>query len=137
MTSSRSCAAHYRRLEPEEALEAQRRGAWIVDTRSPDEQREQGGLVPGAAHYPLSVVLWRLDPAVDSSNEKPGLDRQRDRDLPARLLVDPRRVWLRKIGFEHATDIVGGFEAWAAAGLPVEPIPGGQSGDAREIRPGT
>jgi rhodanese-related sulfurtransferase len=28
---------------------------------------------------------------------------------------------LRELGFDRATDIVGGFEAWAAAGLPVTP----------------
>ena len=28
---------------------------------------------------------------------------------------------LRDLGFDRATDVVGGFEAWAAAGLPVEP----------------
>jgi len=30
---------------------------------------------------------------------------------------------LRELGFEHATDVVGGVEAWLEAGLPVEPVP--------------
>ncbi len=29
---------------------------------------------------------------------------------------------LRQLGFRHATDVVGGFEAWASAGLPVQPL---------------
>jgi len=28
---------------------------------------------------------------------------------------------LRRLGFERATDLAGGFQAWRAAGLPVEP----------------
>ncbi len=114
----------YRRLEPAEALEAQRGGAWIVDTRSPDEQRQQGWLVPGAVHIPLSVVLWRLDPDVETPNEKPPLDTQ--------LIVICRQgyssslaaSWLRAIGFDRATDVVRGVEGWHAAGLPLDPYPG-------------
>ena len=49
------------RLTPREAQAAVEDGALLVDTRSPDEQREQGGVIPGALHHPLSVVLWRLD----------------------------------------------------------------------------
>jgi rhodanese-related sulfurtransferase len=30
-------------------------------------------------------------------------------------------VSLRELGFERATDLVGGFQEWRAAGLPVEP----------------
>jgi rhodanese-related sulfurtransferase len=28
---------------------------------------------------------------------------------------------LRDLGFERATDLVGGFQAWRGAGLPVDP----------------
>ena len=31
-------------------------------------------------------------------------------------------VTLRQLGFHRATDVVGGFEAWAAAGLPVKAL---------------
>jgi rhodanese-related sulfurtransferase len=49
------------RLTAEEAFTAWQDGALLVDTRSPDEQREQGCAIPGAVRHPLSVVLWRLD----------------------------------------------------------------------------
>ena len=49
------------RLTPEQACAAWQEGALLVDTRSADEQREQGGVIPGALRHPLSVVLWRLD----------------------------------------------------------------------------
>jgi rhodanese-related sulfurtransferase len=101
------------RLTPEQAFAARQQGALLVDTRSLDEQREQGGTIPGALHYPLSVVLWRLD------------------ELPreTRVILICRHgyssslaaAWLQDLGFDEATDVDGGFEAWQAAGLPVEP----------------
>jgi rhodanese-related sulfurtransferase len=107
------------RLTPREALAAARDGAVLVDVRSRDEQERQGALLPGAVHHPLSVVLWRLDPDVPTHNPKLPLD--------ARLIVVCREGYssslaaqqLRELGFEHATDLVGGVEAWVAAGLPV------------------
>jgi rhodanese-related sulfurtransferase len=50
-----------------------RDGAVLVDIRSQDE-RERQGIVPGAVHYPLSVVLWPLDPAQETGNPKLPLD---------------------------------------------------------------
>jgi rhodanese-related sulfurtransferase len=29
---------------------------------------------------------------------------------------------LQRLGFTRATDMVGGFEAWAEAGLPTQPL---------------
>ena len=49
------------RVTPREAQAAVEDGALLVDTRSADEQREQGVLIPGALLHPLSVVLWRLE----------------------------------------------------------------------------
>jgi len=102
------------RLTPEQAEAARRHGALLVDTRSIDEQREQGGTIPGALHHPLSVVLWRLD----------GLSRD------TRVILICRHGYssslaaarLQELGFGEATDVDGGFEAWQAAGLPVEPF---------------
>jgi rhodanese-related sulfurtransferase len=68
------------------------------------------------------VLEWRLDP--DSpwrAAEAPGLDDEvilvcnhgYSSSLAAATLAD--------LGFTRVGDVVGGFEAWAAAGLPVEP----------------
>jgi len=102
------------RLTPEAARAAWKDGALLVDTRSADEQREQGGVIPGALHHPLSVVLWRLD------------------ELPrdTRVILICRHGYssslaaarLQELGFRRATDVDGGFEAWQAAGLPMEPV---------------
>ena len=56
------------RLTPEQACAAWQAGAHLVDTRS-DEQRGQGGVVPGALHHPLSPwcsgssTSWPATPA--------------------------------------------------------------------------
>jgi rhodanese-related sulfurtransferase len=102
------------RLSPEEAFAAQQDGSVLVDVRSGDEQREQGVLVPGAAHYPLSVTLWQLE----------SLPRERRIVLLCRhgYSSSLAAAQLAELGFDRPGDVVGGVEAWAAAGLPVEPI---------------
>lgn len=108
------------RLDPLAAQAAVEHGAVVVDTRCA-EQRRQTGVIPGSIHVPLSVLYWRLDPS--SGHED-------------RRLADPERqivlvcahgyssslaaATLQDLGFTRATDIDGGFEAWQAAGLPIE-----------------
>jgi len=110
------------RLEPADAHRAVLDdGAILIDTRCADLRRETG-MVPGSIHVPLSVLYWRLDPA--SGHDDPRLS-----DPAARIVLlcahgyssSVAAATLRDLGFDRATDIVGGFEAWAAAGLPVEP----------------
>jgi rhodanese-related sulfurtransferase len=106
------------RLSPVEAWAEMRAGAILVDTRSPD-QRQAQGYVPGSVHHPLSTLLWRLDPDCPTSNEKIPLD--------ARVILICREGYssvlaaaqLQEIGFEDATDVIGGVEDWKKAGLPV------------------
>jgi len=112
-----------RRYEPAEAHAAQLGGALLVDTRSADE-RARDGVVPGALHVPSTVLEWRLDPASPWHNAHVGgLDREvivlcahgYSSSLAAATLVE--------LGFARAGDVVGGFEAWRAARLPVAPAP--------------
>jgi rhodanese-related sulfurtransferase len=106
------------RVTAVEAYGEMRAGAVLVDTRSPDQQRAQG-FVPGAVHHPLPLLAWRLDPDVPTSNEKLALD--------ARILLICREGYssvfaaeqLKEIGFTNATDVIGGVDAWKAAGLPI------------------
>jgi rhodanese-related sulfurtransferase len=111
------------RLTPAEALAAAAEGAVIVDVRSPDEQAEQGALIPGALHYPLSVVLWRLDPDAPAYGPRPPLETQVILACRHGYSSSLAAAQLREIGFARATDVIGGVEAWVAAGLPVDPIP--------------
>jgi rhodanese-related sulfurtransferase len=90
-----------------------------VDIRS-DSQRARDGEVPGAAFVPRNVLEWRCDPA--SPHRDPDLAR---RDRTVIVICDEgyqsslAAANLRRFGLD-ATDVVGGFQAWRAAGLPVE-----------------
>ena len=112
--------ARLQRLTAAEAYAAQQQGAVLIDTRCA-ELRRQDGSVPAAIQIPLSVLFWRLDSA--SGHDDPELSRARDRQLI--LMCDHgyssslAAATLHDLGFENATDVDGGFQAWAAAGLPV------------------
>ncbi|MDX6452408.1 MAG: hypothetical protein QOH16_2457 [Gaiellaceae bacterium] len=116
----REARALIERLEPAEAWAATDQGALIVDTRVD----RSAGVVPGSLHVPLSVLQWRVDP--DSAWRNPhvgGLDtwlilicdHGESSSLAAASLLE--------IGFTRVGDVVGGFEAWLAAGLPVSAAP--------------
>jgi len=113
---------HLDRVDPAQAREAvEREGAVLVDIRS-DNQRAQDGLIPGAVHHPRNVLEWRLDP--DSEQPDPELSADLDRRV---ILVcnegyasSLAAAVAQELGYENATDLVGGFQAWRAAGLPVE-----------------
>ena len=112
--------ARLRRLTPAQAALAMRDGATLVDTRDGDV-RSREGTIPGAVHAPLSVLEWRVDP--DSGYQNPVLAGKEDR-----LILICREgyssslaaVRLHELGFVNTTDVIGGFAAWEAAGLPVE-----------------
>jgi rhodanese-related sulfurtransferase len=111
--------ASLRRLTPEQAHAAMRTGAVLVDVRS-DGQRETDGVIPGARIVPRNVLEWRLDPACP--NRDPVLGR---RDARIVLICDEgyqsslAAATVRSFGVSAATDVIGGFRAWRAAGLPV------------------
>jgi rhodanese-related sulfurtransferase len=107
------------RLSPREALAAAGRGGAIVDIRS-EVQRAERGLVPGARFVPRNVLEWRADPACE--HHDPHLVAVRG---PLVLMCAQgyqsslAAAILRDIGVASATDMIGGFEAWEAEGLPV------------------
>lgn len=109
------------RLEPTAALRAQQDGASLIDTRCGDDRRASG-VIPGSVHIPLSVLFWRLDPT--SGHHNPSVAD------PARQIVllctdghssSLAAATLVGLGFARATGVIGGFNAWVAAGLPVQP----------------
>ena len=113
------------RLEPAEAFAAQKAGALLIDTRSPDE-RQRHGVIPGALHIPLSVLEWRLDPDNDPAHRSPhapGLDAHVVVVCAHGYSSSLAAATLQTLGFSRATDLVGGFEAWKEQGLPVAPAP--------------
>lgn len=111
------------RPSPAEALDAQARGALLVDIRGDDQRRD--GLVPGAIVMSRNSLEWRCDPA--SQWRHPAITR---RDLHIILICQQgyqsslAAATLHQLGLIHATDLDGGFTAWAAAGLPLAAPPG-------------
>jgi rhodanese-related sulfurtransferase len=107
------------RPSPAEALRAQAGGALLIDIRG-DDQRRDDGLIPGAIALPRNSLEWRCDPA--SEWRHPAIT---GRDLRIILICDQgyqsslAAATLQQLGLIHATDLDGGFTAWAAAGLPV------------------
>jgi len=116
-----TCRARIDRLDPAATQAAAERGALVIDTRCA-EQRQKTGVIPGSVHVPLSVLYWRLDPA--SGYEDPrlaDLDRQLILVCADGYSSSVAAATLRDLGFSRAGDLDGGFSAWQAAGLPVEP----------------
>ncbi|MEU7010485.1 rhodanese-like domain-containing protein [Streptomyces sp. NPDC046332] len=110
------------RIEPRAAHEAYESGdALLVDTRYA-ALRERDGVIPGALIVERNELEWRLDPL--GSHRAP---EAVSHDL--RVLVFCNEGYasslaaasLRQLGLHRATDVIGGFQAWKAAGLPVVP----------------
>jgi rhodanese-related sulfurtransferase len=115
--------ARLRRLEPEAAAEAVAHGALLVDTRY-EAQRRAGGEIPGAIRIERNNLEWRLDPASDNRiPEATDHSRQVIVICQQGYSSSLAAVSLQDIGLSDATDVIGGFEAWVAAGLPVVQAP--------------
>ena len=107
------------RLSPEEAYDAQRAGAVLVDTR-PRENREAEGLLPGAVVVERTVLEWRLDPAGEARLPWAAYDLHVVVVCNEGYSSSLAAATLQQLGIHRATDLVGGFRAWRDAGLPVE-----------------
>ena len=110
------------RVQPGAAASRLAAGALLVDTR-PVEQRERDGEVPGAVVVDRNVLEWRLDPASPHRiPEVTGYDLEVivlcNQGYSSSLVADT----LRTLGLHRAVDVIGGFEAWAALGLPVTEV---------------
>ena len=109
------------RVGPREAHEALRDGALLVDIRA-EHQRAADGVVPDAIWLARNALEWRCDPSSDAHDERVGgLQRHVivmcDEGYQSSLAA----ATLQQLGFARATDLDGGFQAWRAAGLPVQP----------------
>ncbi|WP_435809401.1 rhodanese-like domain-containing protein [Streptomyces seoulensis] len=112
----------YRRIEPRAAHEAAGDGeALLVDIRYA-ALRDRDGLIPGALVIERNELEWRLDP--QGSHRVP---EATGHDLRVVIICNEgyasslAAASLHQLGLRRATDLVGGFQAWRAAGLPVEP----------------
>ncbi|KUJ68580.1 sulfurtransferase [Streptomyces albus subsp. albus] len=107
------------RVDPAEAAELKAQGGLLVDIRYA-ALRERDGLIPGALIVERNELEWRLDPLCDHR-----LPEATGHHLPVVVVCNEgyasslAAVSLRQLGLRRATDLVGGFQAWRAAGLPV------------------
>ncbi|HZE14832.1 MAG TPA: rhodanese-like domain-containing protein [Mycobacterium sp.] len=105
------------RLNAEQVPEALRRGAVLVDIR-PAAQRAGEGEVPAALVIERNVLEWRCDPTSDAR-----LPQAVDDDVQWVILCSEgytsslAAAALVDLGLHRATDIVGGYQALAAAGV--------------------
>ncbi|WP_308016465.1 rhodanese-like domain-containing protein [Jidongwangia harbinensis] len=106
------------RLDPHDAHRAADRGAVLIDIR-PAAQRAAHGAIPDALVIERNVLEWRLDPRSDAR-----LGFATRYDLQVIVFCQEgytsslAAASLHDLGLTRATDVVGGFAAWAAAGLP-------------------
>jgi rhodanese-related sulfurtransferase len=116
------------RVTPREAVDRIAAGALLVDTR-PAAQRAQEGEVPGALVVERNVLEWRFDPGSDAR-----LPQARGFDLEIIVLCSEgyssslAADSLRSLGLWRSADVIGGFRAWAAAGLPTTGTPAAARG---------
>ncbi len=120
--------AGYRRIAPGEAYDAAEAGtALLVDIRYA-ALRDADGLIPGALVIERNELEWRLDP--QGSHRLP---EATDHDVRVVVVCNEGYASslaaesLHRLGLHRATDLIGGFQAWRAAGLPVAASsPGGR-----------
>ena len=103
------------------AEELEQRDALFVDLREPSEREEQGA-IPGAVHAPRGMLEFWADPT--SSYHRAEFDPNRRVILHcagggrSALAADT----LQQMGYTNVAHLEGGFNAWKAAGQPVEDV---------------
>ena len=114
--------ARLRRLSPDEVYAAVTlTDAILVDIR-PESQRAIEGNIAGALVVERNVLEWRFDPASSAR-----LPVATDHDLEVIVFCSEgytsslAAAALQDLGLYRATDMVGGFHAWRATGLPIVP----------------
>ncbi|MER7989281.1 rhodanese-like domain-containing protein [Streptomyces noursei] len=108
------------RVDPARAVALQEAGGLLVDIRYA-RLRERDGTIPGALVVERNELEWRLDPT--GEHRAPEATHH---DLPIVVVCNEgyasslAAVSLHALGLHRATDLIGGFQAWREAGLPVQ-----------------
>jgi len=109
------------RLTPGQAFREVAEGGVLIDIR-PAAQRAVQGEIPGSTIVERNHLEWRLDPCSDARLPwVTGYDHRiivfcvdgYTSRLAAAALLD--------LGLHRATDVIGGYRAWVAEGLPSAP----------------
>jgi rhodanese-related sulfurtransferase len=109
------------RVEPSASL-LDDENTLIVDIR-PAHNRAEEGEIPGSVAIERIVLEWRLDPSGDHRID--GFDKDTQVVVVCNESYSSSLAArdLQALGLHRATDLVGGFRAWRAAGLPTRTGP--------------
>jgi len=111
--------AQLERVAPEDLGDEQQRGALVIDIR-PEDQRRRDGPLPGALVIDRNVLEWRLAPSslhrVPESTEDRRVILVCNEGFSSSLAA----ATLHMVGVTGATDLIGGFQAWATIRAQVE-----------------
>lgn len=115
----RRARAQLDRLTPKQAHDEHRGGALLVDIRQ-ESLRRNHFQIPDSLVLERNVLEWRLDPTSPYR-----IPEATDHDIRV-IVICPHgyasslaAVMLHAVGLHRATDVIGGFQGWVAAGLPV------------------
>jgi rhodanese-related sulfurtransferase len=107
-----------RRVTPGEAFREQAEGAVLIDIR-PAAQRAGQGEIPGSVVVERNHLEWRLDPGCPARLPwVTGYDHRIIVFCMDGYTSSLAAAALHDLGLARATDLIGGFRAWSAAGLP-------------------
>jgi rhodanese-related sulfurtransferase len=110
--------ARITRVTPEAAFAEFCDGGTLIDIR-PASQRAVGGEIPGSIVVERNHLEWRFDPASEAR-----LPWVTGHALRLIVICDEgytsslAAASLQDLGLHGATDVIGGYQAWTAAGLP-------------------
>ena len=107
------------RVDPAQADRLREEGAVFIDIR-PLANRAAEGEIPGSIPVERIHLEWRLDPhsehRIDGFTEDSTVVVLCNEGYASSFAARD----LKRVGLAHATDLIGGFRAWQAAGLPVK-----------------
>ena len=135
-----SARARLLRVTPREAFGELAAGGVLIDIR-PAAQRAAQGEIPGSVIVERNHLEWRLDPCSDARLPwVTGYDHRIIVFCVDGYTSSLAAAVLQDLGLQRATDVIGGFRAWTAEGLPSAPAAAGTAmlapGAAAALVPG-
>ena len=113
------------RLTPRQAFREVSGGGVLIDIR-PAAQRAEQGEIPGSTVVERNHLEWRLDPGCDARLPwVTGYDHRIIVFCVDGYTSSLAAAALHDLGLRRATDLIGGFRAWSAAGFPTAPAGAG------------
>ena len=124
MTTSSRIDAHLaaaratlRRVDVDALADEMAAGALVVDIR-PERDRLAEGALPGAVVIDRNVLEWRLDPTSGHHLPVASFDRRVILVCNEGYASSLAAATLVELGVTGATDLVGGYSAWAVSQPP-------------------